>query len=161
MCSDSKKHMYSNIPRHERTSIHQELVVEAEKQLQADAADAASEGLDTEPPSSTGLLPLLEMIDSGTRNLLLSLSRSSRVEDANQPEHAPGQATSPIEGWGMFEANEETDLAMSLEQQGVALIAQSLLDRFDELSVGSADDDAERSVVEEDAIFEPILAGKC
>jgi hypothetical protein len=34
------------------------------------------------------------------------------------------------------------------------------LDRFDELSVGSTDDGAERSEVDEDEVPEPILAGK-
>jgi hypothetical protein len=60
----------------------------------------------------------------------------------------------------VFEANKDTDLALSLEQQGIALIAQSLLDRFDEISVGSADNEDERSAVDEDNVPEPIVPGK-
>jgi len=48
----------------------------------------------------------------------------------NYPEHTPGPE--PLDllrlgGWGVFEANKRTDLAMSLEQQDVTLIAQSVL----------------------------------
>ena len=110
--------------------------------------------------------PFLGIIDSGTRNLLTSLagvaepSWAGASNNVNHAAHASEPEPFPIEGWGLFEANEETDLAMSAEQQGIALIARSLLDRFDELSVGSADDDAERSVVDEDEVPEPALAGK-
>jgi hypothetical protein len=115
---------------------------------------------------SMNLPPFLGIIDSGTRNLLKSIagpSREAAGSDGNYPEHAPSPEPpdpSPLGGWGMFKASEDTDLAMSSEQQGIALIAQSLLDRFDELSVGSADDGAERSEVDEDEVPEPSLAGK-
>ena len=109
------------------------------------------------------LPPILGMVDSGTRNLLKSIAGPSRAATENYPEHTPGPEPLdplPLGGWGLFEANERTDLAMSSEQQGVALIAKSLLDRFDELSVGSADEGAERSEVDEDEVPEPTLAGK-
>ena len=79
----------------------------------------------------------------------------------NLPEHSLEPAPIPIEGWGLFEANEDTDLALSSEQQGIALIAKSLLDRFDEMSVGSADNNDERSEVDEADVPEPIVSGKC
>jgi hypothetical protein len=61
----------------------------------------------------------------------------------------------------MFEANEDTELAMSTEQQDVALIAKSLLDQFDELSdIGSVDEDAERSDIDEDDVREPEVTSK-
>ena len=120
----------------------------------------------SDQPSSTNLLPILGMVDSGTRNLLKSIagpSRAAAESGGNYPEHTPSPEPLdplPLGGWGLFEANEITDLAMSSEQQGVALIAQSLLDRFDELSVGSADEGAEWSEIDEDEVPEPTLAGK-
>jgi len=42
----------------------------------------------------------------------------------------------------------------------VVLIVQSVLDWFDELSIGSADEGAEWSEVDEDEVPEPTLAGK-
>jgi hypothetical protein len=66
----------------------------------------------------------------------------------------------PIEGWGLFEVHEDTELQESLERQGVALVAQSLLDQFDELSIGSADNEEERSDINEDNVPEPTVAGK-
>ncbi|KIM87978.1 hypothetical protein PILCRDRAFT_3689 [Piloderma croceum F 1598] len=101
------------------------------------------------------------MVDSGTRNLLKSiagLSRAAAESGGNYPEHTPGPKPLdplPLGGWGLFEANERTDLAMSSEQQGVALIAQSLLDQFDKLSVGSADEGAEQSEIDKDEVPEP------
>ena len=80
--------------------------------------------------------------------------------DASHRDHTPEPAPMPVEGWGLFEASEETDLALSLEQQGIALIAKSLLDRFDEISIGSADDEDERSEVDEDEMPEPTVIGK-
>jgi len=81
----------------------------------------------------------------------------------NYPEHTPGLEPLdllPLGGWGVFEANKRTDLAMSSEQQGIMLIAQSVLDRFDELSIGSADKGVEWSEVDKDEVPEPTLAGK-
>jgi hypothetical protein len=98
---------------------------------------------------------VLALVDSATRNLLTSLAQPyTRVADSssNRTERTPEPEPFPIEGWGAFEANENTDLALSLEQQGVALIARSLLDRFDEFSVGSLDGDDERSKVDEDKV---------
>jgi len=98
---------------------------------------------------------VLALVDSATRNLLTSLAQPyTRVADSssNCTERTPEPEPFPIEGWGAFEANENTDLALSLEQQGVALIARSLLDWFDEFSVGSLDGDDERSKVDEDKV---------
>ncbi|KAF8220185.1 hypothetical protein L208DRAFT_1417052, partial [Tricholoma matsutake] len=57
--------------------------------------------------------------------------------------------------WNLFEANEDTDLAQSAEQRSVALIAQGLLDRLDELSEDELD---ERSEVGSTASHEPTGA---
>jgi hypothetical protein len=112
-------------------------------------------------------LPLiLGIVDSGTCNLVKSIAGLSYVaaeSDGNYPEHAPGPELPdllPLGDWGMFKASGRTELAMLLEQQGIALLGQSLLDRFDELSVGSVDDGAERSEIDEDEVPEPTLAGK-
>jgi hypothetical protein len=66
----------------------------------------------------------------------------------------------PFEDWGLFEAHEDTELSVSLEQQGIALIAQSLRNRFDELSIGSADEGDERSDVDEDEVIDATIAGE-
>lgn len=103
------------------------------------------------------------MVDDATRNLLQSIAGpSTHVANsgANPPEHTDELAPFPIEGWGVFEANDDTDLALSVEQQGIALIAQLLLDRFDEISVESADNEDERLEVDEDDVPEPIVPGK-
>lgn len=118
-----------------------------------------------EQQTSSTLPPFLALVDDATRNLLASVAGPSfraGSSGARGPEYAPEPAPAPVEGWSMFEANEDTELAVSLEQQGVALIARSLLERFDELSVGSAEDaDAdERSQVDEVEVLEPTVAGK-
>jgi hypothetical protein len=157
LCADGCKHLYGNTARHENSAYHKTLVEEAAKWKLEE-----SEGLDANQPGSMVLPPFLGIIDSGTRNLLKSLTGSSPScaddSDTNHPERAPDSF--PVEGWGLFEANEETNLALSLEQQGIALIAQSLLDRFDELSVRSADDGAERSEDDEDEVPEPTFSIK-
>jgi hypothetical protein len=109
------------------------------------------------------LLPILGMVDSGTCNFLKSIAGLSHAAIENYPEYTPGPEPLdplPLGGWGLFEANERTDLAMSSEQQGVALIAQSLLDRFDELSIDSADEGAEQSEVDKYKVPYATLAGK-
>ena len=47
----------------------------------------------------------------------------------------------------------------SLEQQGIAVIAQSLLDWFDKMLVDSEDMDDERLEVDEAETPEPIIPG--
>lgn len=112
-------------------------------------------------PTSSSLPPYFELVDSGTRNLLQSLVSgvpSTAADDTTYTDQpSPPRGASPIEGWGLFEAYGDTDLPPSLEQQGIALIAKSLLDRFDELS---ADENAERSEVDEDEMLEPVISGK-
>lgn len=55
----------------------------------------------------------------------------------------------------------DTELALSAEMQGVALIAKSLLDHFDEMSIGSDEVAEERSDDEAgNEILEPIVTGK-
>jgi hypothetical protein len=162
LCTDGRKHTAANTSRHEKSAFHQTLVEEAARREHEDqTAQAAS----NEERPSTALPTVLALVDSATRNLLVSLAQPyARVADSgsNHPEYStPEPEPSPIEGWGLFEANDDTDLALSSEQHGIALIAQSLLDRFDEISVGSVDNGDERSEVDEDEVPEPILQGMC
>jgi hypothetical protein len=141
LCTDGCKHTTANTSQHEKSAFHQTLVEEAARcEHKVQTAQAAS----NEEHPSTALPSLLSLVDSATHNLLVSVAEPHTrvaVHGPNDPEYsAPEPELSPVEGWGLFEANGDTDLALSLEQQGIALIAQSLLDRFDELSVGSLDD---------------------
>ena len=97
-----------------------------------------------------GTLPtFLSLVDSSTQSLLQSLSMGINVDNQSDPASnhvAPLPHSSPIpgiSGWGLFEAHGDTELDLSAEEQGIALIAKSLLDRFDELSMGSEDNEAE------------------
>ncbi|KAF7965797.1 hypothetical protein HWV62_41769 [Athelia sp. TMB] len=69
---------------------------------------------------------------------------------------SPAQLDS-IEGWGLFSAGDATHLNRSGEEEGVALIAQSLLARLDELSDEETDD--ERSEEGDGECREPIISG--
>jgi hypothetical protein len=161
LCDDSQKHTYANTERHEKSAFHRTLVQEADHREADGYEEAGEEGSSIEPLSATTLPPILAMIDDATHNLLASLATPSS-RGVSHPADSPEPEPFPIEGWGLFEANEDTELSVSLEQQSVALIARSLRERFDELSVGSADDvDAdERSQVDEDEIAEPTVTGK-
>jgi hypothetical protein len=92
----------------------------------------------------------LALVDSGTCNLLESMATGNISADLDAPDHLnyspPPRHLSPFEGWGLFEAHEDTKLMESLEKQGIALIAKSLLDRFDELSVVNEDEVQELTV---------------
>jgi hypothetical protein len=160
LCTDGRKHTTANTPQHKKSAFHQTLIEEATRREHAvQTAQAAS----NEERPSMALPSLLALVDSATCNLLVSVAEPyTRVADrgSNDPEHsAPEPELSPVEGWGLFEANDNTYLAQALEQQGIALIARSLLDRFDEISVGSLDDGDERSEVDEDEVPEPIVPG--
>jgi hypothetical protein len=129
---------------------------------EANSADCSETQHETGAQDSD-LPAFLALVDSGTRNLLESMAAGNISADLDAPDHLnyspPPHHLSPFEGWGLFEAHKDTKLTESLEKQGIALIAKSLLDRFDELSVGSADDEDERSVVNEDEVQEPTVAG--
>jgi hypothetical protein len=96
--------------------------------------------------------------------LLQSLAVGAITDSQSEP--ATGQTpaspdNAPIPGWGLLEVYGNTELDLSAEEQGIALISKSLLDHFDTLSVGSKDDNAERSDAEPNVeIPELTLAGK-
>ena len=160
LCTDGHKHTIAHTLRHEKSAFHQTLVEEAARR---EHEDLTTQVASNEEHHSTALPSALALVDSATRNLLVSLARpytQAADSNSNHPEYTtPETEPTPIEGWGLFEANDNTDLALSLEQQGIALIAQSLLDRFDEISVGSVDNGDERSQVDEDEVPEPIVQG--
>jgi hypothetical protein len=121
--------------------------------------------LDAEEPAGPlgAQPPYLAFVDSGTRSLLQSLSTGVATENQDYPVSNSTPASpehSPIPGWNLFEVHGDTDLALSAEREGIALIAKSLLDRFDEISIGSEEVAEERSDDEAgDEIPEPIITG--
>lgn len=154
LCLDGRQHTQRHLERHEQTALHQTLVTETASETQ-DARQS-----DTEPGPSTALPPLLAIADNATRNLLRSMAGSATDSyDLNATDAVPLSPTflDPIYGWGQFTVNENTKLAQSAEEEGIALIAKSLLDRFEELS----GDESERewSEVDEEEIDEPIVTG--
>lgn len=163
MCDDGRNRTHPNAVRHEHTAFHQTLVDEDLNRLRHESEASIPPGEQPEASGSVDMPMNLRLIDDATRNLLQSFYGTSTHEDASTAETEHNSALQhpdllPIEGWGIFEANEDTDLAMSLEQQGAALIARSLMDRLDELSDdGSVDRDAERSQVDEDEVPEPMV----
>ncbi|KAF7971706.1 hypothetical protein HWV62_20057 [Athelia sp. TMB] len=101
------------------------------------------------------------MADSATRNLLQSMvGKRPQVPEAGDSSsncsHSPID-NYPIDGWGVFEATQNTRLNQSAEQEGVALIAQSLLDRLDDLSGNESNN--ERSDSEGEDIPEVVVPG--
>jgi hypothetical protein len=109
------------------------------------------------------LPPNIGLIDSGMRTLLQSLGAGALTGNRNDsiPDSVPSPDPPPIPGWGMFEAYSDTNLALSAEEQGIALIAKSLLDCFDEVLVDSEDDGDERSDDDtNNEIPEPIVTGQ-
>ena len=158
VCRDGRKVPYDKTRQHEASATHMDLVEIREREQRLDAEEP------TEAQIPGALPPYLALVDSGTRSLLQSLSagavtvnRDDPVSDSSpaSPEH------SPIPGWGLFEVHGDTDLALSAEEHGIALIAKSLLDRFEEMSVGSDEAAEERSDDEAgNEIPEPIITGK-
>lgn len=133
LCNEQKEHYTYNVLRHETTALHKSMV---EYQLAVSESSSTSPNLHHD--SATGLPPYLDMADSATRNLLQSMAgKRPQVPEAGDSSsnrsHSPID-NYPIDGWGVFEATQNTWLNQSAEQEGVALIAQSLLDRLDDLS---------------------------
>jgi hypothetical protein len=120
------------------SAVHMDLVELRDREEHLDAEECT----EAPPPS------YLALADSGTRALLQSIAAGvitgNRGDQVSEPA-PPSPDLAPIPKWGLFEVHGDTDLALSAEEQGIALIAQSLLDRFDEMSVGSEDDEVERS----------------
>lgn len=111
--------------------------------------------------AATGMPLYLDMADSATRNLLQSLA-GKRPQVPVTADGSPNRSHSPVEnypidGWRVFEATENTQLDRSVAQEGVALIAQSLLYRLDDLSGDESND--ERSESEGEEIPEVVVPG--
>lgn len=145
---DSRLHDLSKIARHEQSAMHQ-------NQL-----EQRSHGADSDTGTQTALPPTLAMPDHGLHHLLQSMAGirpdggSSGAPDAATRSPSP-TFLDPTYGWGLYAVNENTTLARSAEQEGIALIAKSILDRFEELSGGESEQ--ERSDVDEHEVPEPIV----
>ena len=106
------------------------------------------------------------LVDDGLRNLLHSLVVTGTAlehESEPSPPHSPAPAS--MIDWNLFEATEDTNLSLpSMDQQGVALIAQELINLLNSQDdeIGSEDEDEERSdgEDEQEAIIEPTVTGK-
>jgi hypothetical protein len=109
-------------------------------------------------PSETDLL----LPEAPLQNLLALLMPVGTSTDPYPMAVHPSQGFSPPHhagiDWNLFEANEHTRLDESPEQRGVALIAQDIIDRFEQLSANSMDELEERSDVEPIDGLEPVEA---
>jgi hypothetical protein len=157
LCDDGRLRDFKHIERHENTALHLTLLEEAAMRELHGIGEIEDDTAPRELPT------FLALVDSGTRNLLESISGgnvSGENDGLDNPNYSPPPVQPlPFEGWGVLEAHGDAKLTESLEKQGIALIAKSILARFDELSIGSADNDDEQSVVNEDEVQEPTVAG--
>lgn len=165
LCMDARLHEISKIQRHEQSIMHQTLL----EHRSCEADDTRDPG--AEPMALAALPPLLQMADNATRNLLQSMAGSIADNDTSSNSAAArrwGPVASrspsppfvdPVYGWGQYSMNENTELTRSAEEEGIALIAKSLLDHFDELS--GDESEQERSEVDEEEAPEPIIAREC
>ncbi|KAF7975989.1 hypothetical protein HWV62_8148 [Athelia sp. TMB] len=160
ICADSRPHQRGKLSRHEKSGMHLTMVeLEAKRATESQQSAPLSH---TDSVPSSGLPAYLSLVDSGTRALLHSLARTQPLSDAETnstgshlgPSHTN---LAPISGWGLFEAYGDTELAPSEEQQSIAAIAQAVLEHFDNLSVGSEDENVERSDDDEEEFREPIV----
>lgn len=167
VCLDRKNRPFNHLDRHEKTNMHKSLVQQAEWQARL----SEEEGPDVQPPfaSSSSLAPkpqhFFDMVDGATRSLLRSLGYSgppnSDEYSPPPPEFVPAHSPPSLQdrfnesGWGLFGNNDDTELVASLEVEGAAAIARSILQRFDDLS---DDSEEERSDVDEREIPEPVVA---
>jgi hypothetical protein len=162
VCRDGRMVPYEKTHRHETSGAHIDLVELMERQERLDTEELA----ETQSGGRSGGGPLpsnISLIDSGMRTLLQSLGAGALTGSQNDsiPDSVPSSDPDPNPGWAMFEAYGDTNLALSAEDQGIALLAKGLLQHFDEVSIGSEDDGDERS--DDDAnneIPEPIVTGK-
>lgn len=159
LCRDGRARIISNIPKHVKQDIHQRLLREELEQLRS--------------RPETSHLPAavddMDLVDDGLRNLLHSLVvTGTTLESESEPSlprsPAPLAPASMID-WNLFEATEDTYLSSpSMDQQGVALIAQELIDRLNSQDdeIGSEDEDEERSDGnnEQEVVAEPTITGK-
>ncbi|KAK6985105.1 hypothetical protein R3P38DRAFT_2805837 [Favolaschia claudopus] len=121
ICRDGKSHQTDyHRRRHEQTASHQNLL--------ADFLEAAPTTTDTphnnQPPTDS------ELAEDGLRNLLASLAGSGTLPypaaSYENPESPPGVGIN----WNLMEIHNEGNLAMSADEQAVALIASNILERF-------------------------------
>lgn len=144
MCKDSIFRPTARIRRHELTQVHQHSLSLFEvEQLENDQTTNLDKITDN------------DMIEDGLRNLLHALAGNTNGQHRQTASRSPSPPGTLID-WNLYNVNEDTNLAPSAEQQRVASIAQDLLDRLDNLSVSSADDEVERSDDEHSA-DEPIV----
>lgn len=152
------------LERHEKSGIHLTML---EQEVKKNAELRQSAPLSQPGNNASSELPAyLALLDSGTRTLLQSLTRidppanSEAGPIGSHINPPPRSDLAPLPGWGLFEVYGDTELVPSEEQQSVAAIAQAVLDHFDRLSVGSDEEDVERSDVDEEEIREPIVVGE-
>ncbi|KAK7027831.1 hypothetical protein R3P38DRAFT_3315357 [Favolaschia claudopus] len=143
ICRDGVSHQTDyNRRRHEQTSTHRTHLEDA-----LDSAQRATQ------PAFTNLPTESQVSEDALRNLLASLSgpgiRPYPETAYEHPESPPGVGIN----WNLMEINNEGELAMSADEQAVALIAGNILERFD-LPV-SDEEPEERSDSETESLREP------
>ncbi|KAK6997382.1 hypothetical protein R3P38DRAFT_3416225 [Favolaschia claudopus] len=142
ICRDGVSHQTDyNRRRHEQTSTHR---IHLDDALET---QRATQPAFTNPPTES------KVSEDALRHLLASLSGPGvrpYPESAYQhPESPPGVGIN----WNLMEINNEGELAMSADEQAVALIAGNILERFD-LPV-SDEEPEERSDSETESLREP------
>lgn len=120
----------------------------AEKQCEVEAAASAQTS-----SAYPELTFAMNLVDNATKNLLQSMAGVLQV--APSPPASPEEniLDNPIADWGVFAATENTYLNRSQEEEGVALLAKSVLDRFEDLSLDGSGD--ERSDMGDTPLYEP------
>ncbi|KAJ6537261.1 hypothetical protein DFH09DRAFT_1091099 [Mycena vulgaris] len=135
VCEDGRSRLLSNCPAHERTVSHRSLL--DHRQSQQAGNSAVSDG---------------QIADDGLRHLLSSLT--GNLVDPYPSQHVPP----PDFGisWNLIEMNDDAEIPLTAEQQGIANIASAMLHRYDELPA-SDDEFEERSDAEDADIPEPVV----
>jgi hypothetical protein len=115
--TDSHKHTTANTSWYKKSTFYQTLV-EAAAHCKHKGQTAQITSNEEHP--STALPFVVVMVDSTTHNQLISLAQPyTQVADSssNHPKYStPEPEPFPIECWGLFEANDDTNLSLSLKQ---------------------------------------------
>lgn len=129
LCGDGNLHLVTNIERHERGIMHS--AISAKQNDEEMAVGAGAQTSSTPQELTFGM----NLVDSGTKNLLQSLAGVKPTAPSPPTSPSDDFLHNPITDWGVFAATENTYLNRSQEDEGIALLAQSLLDRLDDLSI--------------------------
>lgn len=158
---DFRPREWQHLANHERSAFHLTILEQMRPNQLEESTAAVSAG--SAPTVSTR--GYMNMVDNATRTLLNSLSGDSLRADFHMGDDDglspdPQLDYPPLEGWGLYQTYGNTQANLSPEEEGTRLLIRSLRDRFDELSLASDDENAERSDPEDDPVAEPTTGGE-